>query len=106
MQELTRPVFFTPTELALITIAIDSWQEGTEVAKGITTVDPTVQTADELNDLMSGYDDDLVTCQSIRKRVTQWSAAPNINPRTLLLLPVCIYTASRLIRVCFGKRRP
>lgn len=105
MYAITKPVFLTADEVALISVAIDSWEEGTKIAKGFTTVDPTVQTADELTDLMSGYEDDLVACQNIRRKVAQWSKVQNVSPKTIVLLSVYTYTASRLIRVCYNKLR-
>lgn len=98
----TKPVWFTPRESVLLQDIIDMNIEGIHAAKEVTTVDPTVQTADELNDLMSGYEDDLVTCSNIREKVTKCQTL-NVSPRTITLLLASIYTVRRLIAACSGR---
>lgn len=102
---IAKPVLFTPGEVELLERVLDMNVEGLEDAKRETTVDPTVQTADDLNDLMSGYDEDLRTCSQVRRKVTecpQW----DVDPKTIVLLLVSIFTAKRLTGACYNRLRP
>lgn len=101
--KVARPILLTSGEVRLLTDIIDMNVEGINDAKEVTTVDPTVQTADELTDLMSGYEDDLVTLHNVREKVTcqTW----NVKLRTLVLLSVCTYIAKRRIGACLRRQR-
>lgn len=90
-------------ESVLLKDIFDNWQEGIEEAKNLTTVDPTVQTADELTDLMSGYEDDLVTLQHLREKVI--TCAQDARQTRTPLLSAFICTAKRLIGLCFDNRK-
>lgn len=59
----------TQKERRLLLDVIDLHVEGIRDAKRQTTLDPTVGTADQLLDLMSGYDDDLATLTTIREKL-------------------------------------
>ena len=98
-----QPIVLSDAETLLLTDMLDNWQEGIEEAKKLTTVDPTVQTADELTDLMSGYEDDLVILQHLRRKVTK--CALDVRLIRILLLSACIYTAKRLIDSCSSSRK-
>jgi hypothetical protein len=56
----------THGQIELLFSIIDNWVEGITAAKEATTTDPTIETADRLLDLMSGYDDDLEQIKQIR----------------------------------------
>jgi hypothetical protein len=56
-------------ERRLLADVVDMHVEGVAVAKDATTVDPTIETADRLLDLMSGYDEDLQVLTRIRQRI-------------------------------------
>lgn len=57
---------FNTTECQIMVDIIDIWVLGVADAKDLTTEDPTIDSPEELLDLMSGYDDDLATLSSIR----------------------------------------
>lgn len=57
-------VWLNKQERSLLADVIDLHTEGILVAKSETTLDPTIDTADRLLDLMSGYDDD---CRVLKK---------------------------------------
>jgi hypothetical protein len=59
----------TKEEASLLTDIIDIWCEGLPVAKELTTTDPTIASAEQLLDLMAGYDDQVATLNDIRKRL-------------------------------------
>lgn len=96
------PVILTAVEVNLLRDIIDMHVEGIVTAKVVTTTDPTVQTADELTDLMSGYEDDLVTCQNIRRKVTTWPTKTT-NLKAIMLLLACTYTVRRVIVACSNR---
>ena len=53
----------------LLTDVIDMHVEGIVASRELTTDDPTVQSAEELLDLMSGYDDHMRILQRMRRRL-------------------------------------
>lgn len=59
----------TLAEAKLVTDVIDFWIAGVEESKELTTEDRTIDSAEQLCDLMSGYDDDLQTLTSIRRKL-------------------------------------
>lgn len=99
-----QPILLSSDESVLLTDMIDNWQEGIEEAKKLTTVDPTVQTADELTDLMSGYDDDMTVLRHLREKVTKCLQL-DVKLLGIILLPVSIYTAKRLIAACSSRQK-
>lgn len=62
-------VDITPDEAKVITDVIDIWVLGIAEAKELTTEDPTIDSAEQLLDLMSGYDDDLTLLHSVRQKL-------------------------------------
>ena len=69
LQEQLVPISFTETERRLLIDVIDIHVAGVEQSKVLTTDDPTIESAEQLLDLMAGYDDDLNTLNEIRKRL-------------------------------------
>jgi hypothetical protein len=59
----------TQEELKLFDDIMDMHIEGVLQSKRLTTEDTTVRSAEELLDLMSGYDDDMNMIASIREKV-------------------------------------
>lgn len=99
------PILLTDEERSLLRSVIENWREGLHYAKDMTTVDPTIRTADELVDLMSGYEDDLVTLQSVEGKMTEWSQSISLRLKTavLVLLSVCTYIVRKLTDVCSSR---
>lgn len=60
----------SPEQAELLVDVIDIWVAGTQAAKELTTDDPTIDSAEQLLDLMSGYDEQLSELNSIRKQLT------------------------------------
>lgn len=57
-------------DAALLCDVIDLHVEGVAASRELTVEDPTVRSAEELLDLMSGYDDDMEALARIRKKLT------------------------------------
>lgn len=62
-------VKFDKEEVVLLTSVIDMHVMGIKDAKEATTDDPTIDTTEQLLDYMSGYDNDLVVLDKIRKKL-------------------------------------
>lgn len=56
-------------QAGLLKDVIDMHVEGVVASKELTTLDPTVESAEQLLDLASGYDDDLRELAIIRRRL-------------------------------------
>ncbi len=56
-------------ETKLLVDVIDIHIQGIREAKPLTTDDPTVESAEQLLDLMSGYDDDLKVLERIKAKL-------------------------------------
>lgn len=63
------PTFFTAREAQLLLDVIDIHVHGVLAAKDLTTTDPTIESSEDLLDLMSGYDDDLLVLNTIRHKL-------------------------------------
>jgi hypothetical protein len=63
----------TNEEALLLRDIIDLWCEGLPMAKELTTTDPTIESAEQLLDLMAGYDSQIATLNSVRKRLNHAS---------------------------------
>lgn len=59
------------SERRLLIDVIDIHVQGVEQAKILTTEDPTIDSAEQLLDLMAGYDDDLASLSKIRKLLNE-----------------------------------
>jgi hypothetical protein len=62
-------IWLSKREAQLLTDVMEMHVEGVLAAKSATTYDPTIQTADRLLDLMSGYDDDLKVLARVKQRI-------------------------------------
>ena len=64
------PVIDVSDEQAkLLVDVIDMHVQGIVASKDLTEVDPTVDSAEQLLDLMSGYDDDALLLQDVREQL-------------------------------------
>jgi hypothetical protein len=68
MYEHRRPLWTTDAQRALLIEMIDQWVEQAADAKDMTIEDPTVQTADDLLDLMASYDNDVALLKDVREQ--------------------------------------
>lgn len=62
-------VQLTDKEKVLLKDVIDCYIEGIDAAKDLTTTDGTVGSAEQLLDLMSGYDEDRATLVRIKEQL-------------------------------------
>lgn len=62
-------VFLSIREAQLLLDVIDIHVHGVLAAKDLTTTDPTIESSEDLLDLMSGYDDDLLVLNTIRHKL-------------------------------------
>ena len=63
-------MFVTPHQAELLVDCIDTWVAGVAAAKDLTTEDPTIDSAEQLLDIMSGYDEQLVELKQVRDQLT------------------------------------
>lgn len=68
---MSRLVAVDDEQARVLRDVIDMHLEGVVEAKKATIADPTVASAEELLDLMAGYDDDMKTLLRFRRRLDQ-----------------------------------
>lgn len=76
MYEHRRTVFVSKEEAELLGDVIDLHVAQMVDAKDMTIDDPTVETADQLLDLVSGYDEDARMLKRVRDQLKQVTASP------------------------------
>lgn len=55
---------------SLLTNVIDTYVEGIIEARQLTMEDPTIESAEQFLDLLSGYDEDMARLQVVRRRLS------------------------------------